>query len=243
MVETEQTELEAVLGHHFRQPEWLERALTHSSRLPEIETGMPEGRFARGREANERLEFLGDAILGVLVSEHLVKLFPDWSEGQLSKSRARLVNTASLCAVARRLGLGAYLRLGRGEVKTGGREKPAVLAGAYETVIAAVYCDAGLDAAREFVQRSLLAHALPAQAGQLGQSDDKSALQELLQGRGLPPAKYRIVSETGPDHRKAFTVEVSVAGEAVACGTGTSKKEAEQAAARLAREQLFGKDA
>ncbi len=232
----EHAELEAALGHRFRQPHWLGRALVHSSRVPEL-------RGEQAVEDNENLEFLGDAVLGLLVSEYLVSSFPDWSEGQLSKSRARLVNANSLHAAARRLDLGRYLKLGRGEEKTGGREKPAVLADAYEAVVAAIYLDAGIEAARGFVQRSLIDQFLREQAHQLGQTDRKSGLQELLQARGLPPAEYRVASESGPDHRKTFVVEVWVAGQAVASGAGANKKEAEQAAARLALAHLAGADA
>ncbi len=241
MVETEQAELETILGHHFRQPEWLERALMHSSCLPELDAeSAQDKRTGKAREDNEKLEFLGDAVLGLLVSEYLVTSFPDWSEGQLSKSRAKLVNSASLHEAARRLGLGQHLRLGRGEEKTGGRQKPAVLADAYEAVVAAIYLDAGLEAAEGFVRRSLLDAAIGKGAYRLGQPDHKSGLQEFLQSRGLPPADYRVMSETGPDHRKTFVVEVWVAGRAIASGVGSSKKEAAQAAARLAREQLPG---
>ncbi len=236
MVESQLAELEAALGHRFRQRDWLECALTHSSRRQEAAA-------TPGAEDNEKLEFLGDAVLGALVSEYLVTSFPDWSEGQLSKSRAKLVNATSLHGAARRLGLGRHLRLGRGEEKTGGREKTAVLADAYEAVVAAIYLDAGLDAARTFVRSSLLEPAMGAGAQQLGQPDHKSGLQELLQARGQPPAEYRVVSEKGPDHRKTFVVEVCVAGRAVASGAGANKKEAEQAAARLALEELRGKHA
>ncbi len=233
MIASEQVELEEALGHRFRQPALLERALTHSSSLPERAAGEASG-------DNEKLEFLGDAILGALVSEYLLTSFPRWSEGQLSKSRAKLVNAASLHAAARRLGLGQHLRLGRGEEKTGGREKPAVLADAYEAVVAAIYLDAGLEAAREFVRRSLLDEAIRGRAHRLGLPDHKSGLQELLQGRGLPPANYRVVRESGPDHRKTFVVEVRVAGGTIASGSGANKKEAEQAAARLALEHFLG---
>jgi ribonuclease III len=128
--------LESVLGHSFRDPRWLVLALTHSSRIPERSADDPT-------ESNEKLEFLGDAVLELLVSEELVRAFPDWSEGQLSKSRARLVNATALSLASQRLGLGHYLRLGRGEEKTGGRLKPALLADAYEAVIAAIYLDGG----------------------------------------------------------------------------------------------------
>ncbi len=231
MVEAEHAELEAALGHRFRQARWLERALVHSSRLPELHG-------VGASEDNENLEFLGDAVLGLLVSEYLVAAFPDWSEGQLSKSRARLVSANTLYAAARHLCLGRYLKLGRGEEKTGGREKPAVLADAYEAVVAAIYLDAGIEAARRFVQRSLIDDFVREHAHLLGQADHKSGLQELLQGRGLPPAEYRVTRETGPDHRKTFIVEVWVGGRAVASGAGANKKEAEQAAARLALESL-----
>lgn len=228
-------ELEAVLGHRFTQPELLLQALTHSSCRAE---GAP------GDEAadNERLEFLGDAVLSLIASEYLLQSFPDWKEGRLSMGRAALVNAASLCAAARRLGLGQHLRLGRGEEKTGGREKPALLADAYEAVIAAIFLDAGLRPARAFVKRTLLDPAALELAGKLSQQDHKSALQELLQRRGISPAEYRVESESGPDHRKTFVVEVSVGGKALASGTGASKKEAEQAAAQAALEQLASEE-
>ena len=227
----ELAELELALGHEFREPRWLLQALTHSSRIPERTAEDSPG-------DNEKLEFLGDAVLELLVSEELVRTFPDWSEGQLSKSRARLVNAASLCTVAQRLGLGKHLRLSRGEEKTGGRLKSAILADAYEAVIAAIYLDAGLDAARRFVQKSLVEGALTAASDALGRPDHKSALQELLQARGMAPCNYRVVEEAGPDHEKTFRVEVRIAGEITAAGTGKTKKEAEQAAAVAALHQL-----
>jgi ribonuclease-3 len=224
-------ELEVVLGHSFRDPRWLLRALTHSSRMPERTADDPP-------DHNEKLEFLGDAVLELVVSEELVRTFPDWSEGLLSKSRAQLVNATSLCVAAQRLDLGNYLRLGRGEEKTGGRSKPALLADAYEAIVAAIYLDAGLDAARGFVQRSLLKDAIATEAGRLGRPDHKSALQELLQSRGMAPGSYQVVEETGPDHEKTFRVEVRVTDEVKAMGTGKTKKEAEQSAALAALQQL-----
>src|SRR5260370_11425449 len=188
-------ELELVLGHEFRDPRWLLQALTHSSRIPERTEEASPG-------DNEKLEFLGDAVLELLVSEELVRPFPDWREGQLSKSGARLVNAASLCSVAQRLGLGKHLRLSRGEEKTGGRSKPALLADAYEAVVAAIYLDAGLQAARRFVQKSLVEVALTAAAGNLGRSDHKSALQEPLQTRGRAPSSYRVHAEACPAHEE-----------------------------------------
>jgi ribonuclease III len=231
MAVSEIAELEAVLGHVFRDPRFLLQALMHSSRLPERAEDDP-------LESNEKLEFLGDAVLELLVSEELVRAFPTWSEGQLSKSRARLVNATALSFAAQRLGLGHHLRLGRGEEKTGGRLKPALQADAYEAVIAAIYLDAGLEAARGFVLKSLVEGALVAEAKRLGRTDHKSVLQELLQSRGVGPCRYHIIDESGPDHKKTFRVEVRIPGEITAIGTGRTKKEAEQSAATAALIQL-----
>jgi ribonuclease III len=224
-------ELESVLGHKFREPERLGRALMHSSRVPERTAEDPSG-------DNEQLEFLGDAVLELIVSEELVRAFPEWTEGQLSKSRARLVNASSLSTAARRLKLGSYLRLGRGEEKTGGRSKPTLLADGYEAVVAALYLDGGLEVARAFVQRSLVSGVIASDAERLSHPDHKSALQELLQARGLEPGRYRIVAESGLDHEKTFRVEVWVTGGITAAGTGRTKKEAEQGAALDALKQL-----
>ncbi len=231
MAASEIAELESILGHRFRDSRWLVQALMHSSRIPERTADDPT-------EDNEKLEFLGDAVLELVVSEELVRAFPGWREGQLSKSRARLVNATVLCQAARRIGLGQHLRLGRGEEKTGGRMKPALLADAYEAVIAAIYLDAGLEAARGFVQRSLVEGAIKVEAERMGRTDHKSTLQELLQSRGLAPGSYRIVEESGPDHSKTFRVEVCIAGEIAGVGTGKTKKEAEQSAAVEALNQL-----
>lgn len=216
--------LEAVLGHRFRQRDWLALALTHSTRRLE----------AAEEGDNERLEFLGDAVVGLLVSEYLAEAFPHWTAGQLSQARARIVSAESLFAAARALRLGDFLRLGRGEEKTGGREKPTLLADAYEAMIAALYYDGGLDAARAVVERTLIAPVMQSGPQGLGQPDEKSALQEYLQARGQSPAEYRLVSESGPDHRKSFRVEVVVAGTAIASAEGGSKKKAEQQAAAQA---------
>jgi ribonuclease-3 len=231
MAAGEIAELESVLGHRFRDPSLLFRALTHSSRIPERESDDPV-------EDNEKLEFLGDAVLELVVSEQLVRVFPDWGEGKLSKSRARLVNAAALSLAAQRLGLGQHLRLGRGEEKTGGRSKPALLADAYEAVISAIYLDSGLEAARGFVNRSLVEGAMTVEAERLGRTDHKSALQELLQSRGIAPGSYHIVEETGPDHQKMFRVEVRISGNITAVGMGRTKKEAEQLAAVAALNML-----
>jgi len=231
MAFTEIAELESILGHQFRDPQRLLQALMHSSRIPERAPGEPS-------ESNEKLEFLGDAVLELVVSEELVREFPDWSEGQLSKSRARLVNATAISLSAQRLGIGKYLRLGRGEEKTGGRSKPALLADAYEALIAAVYLDGGLEAARGFVRRSLVEGAIAVEAERLGHTDHKSALQEYLQSRGMVPGAYHVIAETGPDHQKTFRVEVRIAGQVSAIGCGRTKKEAEQAAAIAALIQL-----
>lgn len=220
--------LEAALGHRFRQRHWLELALTHSTRRLETDQDAD----------NERLEFLGDAVVGLAVSEHLAGAFPSWTAGQLSQARAQIVSAESLYRAARALDLGAYLRLGRGEEKTGGREKPTLLADAYEALIAALYYDAGWEAARDLVRRTLIAPALRDAARTLGQPDAKSALQEFLQSRGQGPAEYRVVSETGPDHRKSFRVEVVVAGSAIASAEAGNKKKAEQQAAECALREL-----
>ena len=227
------------LGYKFSARELLERALTHSSAVPELRsTGADEAVSALLPRDNERLEFLGDAVLELLTSEHLLVAFPEWSEGQLSKSRARIVNAGSLEAAARRLRLGEHLRLGRGEEKSGGREKQTLLADAFEAVVAAVYLDGGLGAAREVLQRVLFEQALEERGERISESDRKSALQELLQGRGRAPAEYRVAGESGPDHQKVFQIEVWIDGERMATGEGSTKKEAEQRAARSALEQL-----
>ena len=231
MAITEIAELESLLGHQFRDPRWLHQALMHSSRIPERAAEEPA-------ESNEKLEFLGDAVLELIVSEELVREFPDWSEGQLSKSRARLVNATAISLAAQRLGLGKYLHLGRGEEKTGGRTKPALLADAYEALIAAIYLDGGLEAARGFVRRSLVEGAIALEAERLGHTDHKSALQEFLQSRGMAPGAYHVIAESGPDHQKTFRVEVRIAGQVTAMGCGRTKKEAEQSAAIAALIQL-----
>lgn len=203
----------------------------HSSRIPERAAGEPE-------ESNEKLEFLGDAVLELIVSEELVRGFPDWSEGQLSKSRARLVNATAISLSAQRLGVGKYLLLGRGEEKTGGRTKPALLADAYEALIAAIYLDGGFEAARAFVRRTLVEGSISVVAERLGHTDHKSALQEFLQSRGMTPGAYHVIAETGPDHQKTFRVEVRIGGQVTAIGCGRTKKEAEQSAAIAALIQL-----
>jgi ribonuclease-3 len=228
-------QLEERLGHAFRNRELLQRALTHSSAIPEMRAGdagdVPP-------QNNEQLEFLGDAVLDLLASEYLVEKFPEWSEGQLSKSRARLVNAQALELAARRVRLGEHLRLGRGEEKTGGREKPALLADAFEAVVAAIYLDAGLSGAKEMLRRTLFELVSEEGSSPLFETDRKSALQEFLQGRGKQPAEYRLAAESGPDHQKTFQVEVWAEGSCLASGQGSTKKEAEQRAAGAALGRL-----
>jgi ribonuclease-3 len=232
-------ELQERLGYKFSSPALLERALTHSSAVPELRvSGAEELANDTLPMDNERLEFLGDAVLELLASEYLLSTFPEWSEGQLSKSRARIVNAGSLEAAARRLRLGEHLRLGRGEEKTGGRDKQTLLADAFEAVVAGIYLDAGLGPTREVLRRVLFEQALEERGERISESDRKSALQEFLQGRGRPPAEYRLAGESGPDHQKVFLIDVWVDGECRATGEGSTKKEAEQRAARSALEQL-----
>jgi ribonuclease III len=237
-------DLQERLGHKFLRPALLERALTHSSIIPQLRGLRPEETEKTAeaviQEDNERFEFLGDAVLELLASEYLLAKFPDWSEGQLSKSRARIVNARSLETAARRLELGEHLRLGRGEEKTGGREKQTILADAFEAVIAAIYLDGGLEPARNVLVRWLFEHALEEDGERMADSDRKSALQEFLQARGQPPAEYRLSGESGPDHQKVFEIEVWANGERLASGWGGTKKEAEQRGAQLALERLRG---
>lgn len=240
MDQSDAEQLQKRLGYRFQKRELLEQALTHSSALPELRAQSSQ-ELAQGSdnvEDNERLEFLGDAVLELLTREYLLESFPDWSEGQLSKCRARLVNARSLHEAAVRVNLGAHLRLGRGEEKTGGREKPAILADAFEAVVAAVYREGGLGEARELLKRLLFEHALEEGGEGIADPDCKSALQEFLQGQGKPPAEYRLIRETGPDHQKTFEVEVWIDGERLALGGGSTKKEAERRAAEAALEIL-----
>ena len=221
--------LQQTIGYRFRDRGLLEHAMTHTSRANEDVSG--------GVRDNESLEFLGDAVLGFLIADLLFNEFPEHDEGQKSKIKAAMVSTATLGRLAERLSLGDHLLLGRGEEKTGGRQKQAVLADSYEALIAAIYLDGGIEHARAFVVREFAALVDEARVGTAGQ-DYKSALQELVQSRNEPLPEYRLIGTVGPDHRKLFQVEVVVNGGAVADATGTSKKEAEQEAARLALERL-----
>ncbi len=220
--------LEAELGHEFRDSALLARALTHSSHMHE--------RLGRGSGPdNEQFEFLGDAVLGFVVSARLVDRYPNYSEGQLSKLKAHLVSAARLVEAARRLRLGQYLQLGRGEELSGGRTKRALLANAVEAIIAALYLDGGIEAARAFIDRFVIGDALARPEPERELLEDyKSSLQELLQARKLPPPKYVVVKERGPQHRKIFTIEVRVGADFSARAEGPAKKSAAQEAARKA---------
>lgn len=235
--------LEALLGHRFQRPELLHRALTHSSRAREQEasTGGSIG-------DNEQLEFLGDAVLGFVTSEELYRRYPEFEEGHLSKLRAHLVSGRHLVRVARELDLGKYLALGRGEEKSGGRSKSALLVNALEAVVAAIYLDAGVEKARELIlQRILLPElqSLPAGGADVPITDYKSTLQERVHSTGHAQPSYVLVKEEGPEHRKTFTVEARLhkgggdrQPEFVARAAGATKKRAEQEAARQALEYL-----
>jgi ribonuclease-3 len=223
MTEDERLQLESLLGYRFHDAEWLEEALTHRSLRQGI--GGPD---------NERLEFLGDRVLGLAVSERLCALYPDWEAGKLSKGLARLVNASSIQAASKRLRLGEHLRLGPGEEKTGGREKKRLLSDAYEAVLGAIYLDGGLAPSADFVERTLLVPALRAEVEALERPDHKSALQEWLQERGIAVVEYRLADAIGPDHQKTFEVEVWHEGKQLSLASGRTKKEAEQAAAKLA---------
>jgi len=226
-------ELQERIGYRFRDRGLLEHALTHKSRAAEDASG--------GVADNESLEFLGDAVLGLVVAEMLFRKYPHYNEGQKSKIKASVVSTQALARRAEQIQLGDHLLLGRGEEKTGGRFKQALLADGYEALIAALYLDGGLAAAAGFLERELT-DAIESGAGEpvVGQ-DYKSALQERLQALGRPLPEYRVAAESGPDHRKEFTIAVVVAGEVLGTASGKAKKEAEQEAARLAVEQLGGR--
>jgi ribonuclease-3 len=225
--------LEERIGYHFRDLGLLEHALTHRSRAHEDASG--------GVIDNESLEFLGDAVLGFAIADMLFARFPTHSEGYKSKVKAGIVSAASLARLAENIDLGRYVLLGRGEEKTGGRHKHAILADGFEALIAAIYLDGGIDAARAFIGSCFgpMIAAAGDQAAEASFTEDwKSALQEWLQahGRGLP--HYRLAAAEGPDHRKRFDVEVVVGGTPAGRAVGRSKKEAEQQAAREALAKL-----
>ena len=221
--------LEERLGYTFQNRRLLENALTHSSYANENK--------AKGESSNERLEFLGDSVLGMVVADHLYRNHPDLPEGELTRTRAALVCEESLVEVAAELNLGEYLRLGKGEESGGGRKRPSIQADAVEAVLAAVYLDGGIGSARKIIQRYILCREIE---GLNSSRDYKTALQELVQRESGQMLKYRLTGEEGPDHDKRFFVEVDLNGTPVGSGKGHSKKEAEQMAAKAAIAKLGG---
>jgi ribonuclease-3 len=223
-VELQSETLEAALGYQFTSRELLARAFTHRSSVHEKTS-------SGAASDNEQLEFLGDAILGFVVSDVLVSSHPDYPEGRLSKLKAQLVSASHLHAVAARLRLGEHLLLGRGEEMSGGREKKALLANVVEALIAALYLDGGMDPARLFIVQHVIGEAEPSDEMALA-ADYKSALQEMAQSMKLPQPRYAIVEERGPEHAKTFLVEVRVGRDWVSRAEGLSKKSAGQKAAQ-----------
>lgn len=222
--------LEEEIGYRFRNHDLFLRALTHKSRIYEKN---PPG---QGQNDNEQLEFLGDSILGFIISEYLTRKFPGHPEGRLSKMKAHLVSANRLFEVAQAINLGEHLLLGRGEEMSGGREKRALLADAVEALIAAIYLDSGIEEARRFIEDHVPTDL--DEDGDMAVSDYKSALQETAQALKLPQPKYAILSEDGPEHAKMFTVEVRVGQNWVSRAQGNSKKSAGQKAAQQVLQQL-----
>ena len=221
--------LEEKLGYTFQDRSLLEQALTHSSCANE----------SRGKlQSNERLEFLGDSILGMVVADHLYRNHPDLPEGELTRTRAALVCEESLVEAAQMLNLGAHLRLGKGEEAGGGRHRPSIQADAVEAVLAAVYLDGGIGSARKIIQKYILSREV---AGLTKPRDYKTALQELVQRESDQVLKYQLVGEEGPDHDTRLFVEVTLNGTTIGSGSGRSKKEAEQMAAHMGIQSLESK--
>ena len=223
-------ELEAAIGYRFRNISYLQNALAHSSYANE--------RWHNSLMSNERLEFLGDSILGMVVADHLYRSFPNRPEGELTRMRADMVCERALAKVANQIGLGGHILLGKGEELGGGRSRESILADAVESIIAACYLDGGMEAAKLFIDRFVLSDV---PVTKLHNTDYKTALQELVQQKKNQIIQYTLVGESGPDHDKQFRVELSLNGEVVGHGTGTSKKRAEQEAAKVAFEALSHK--
>ena len=221
-------DLEDAIGYRFKNISLLQNALAHSSYANE--------RWHNSLMSNERLEFLGDSILGMLVADYLYRNFPDRPEGDLTRMRADMVCEKTLATVANGLGLGTHLLLGKGEDAGGGRTRNSILADAVESVIAACYLDGGMAAAVQFVEKFILVNV---PVTRLHNVDYKTALQELVQQKKNQVLCYTLVGESGPDHDKVFTVELTLNGAVVGVGTGSSKKRAEQDAARAATDKLF----
>ena len=222
--------LEQKIGYSFKKRALLQTALTHSSYANE--------RHDPDCQSYERLEFLGDSILGLVTADFLYQQEPKLPEGKMTRLRAELVCEASLHKTALELGLGAYMRLGRGEEHTGGRERPSILADMVESIIAAMYLDGGLDKARSFILSRVLNHVVITETHR--SADYKTELQELVQKKSGQQIRYEMVAESGPDHNKIFTFRVSINGQPAGEGSGRTKKEAEQMAACMALEALRG---
>ena len=223
-------DLEKAIGYQFRNIMLLQNALTHSSYANEC--------WHDSLKSNERLEFLGDSVLGMVVAEHLYAAFPQRPEGELTKMRADMVCEQALARVAEKLNLGDHLLLGHGEEQTGGRSRVSILADAVESVIAACFLDGGMTVAKAFIEKFVLSNASGAKMQNM---DYKTALQELIQQKKGQQLSYRLVGESGPDHDKQFVVEVSLNNIVVGTGSGSSKKRAEQDAAKEALTRLLGK--
>ena len=221
-------DLETAIGYKFRNIQLLQNALTHSSYANE--------RWHNSLLSNERLEFLGDSVLGMLVAEYLYGTFPDRPEGELTRMRADMVCEHTLATVANKIGLGEHLLLGHGEERLGGRSRESILADATESVIAACFLDGGLEAAAQFVKKYILVEVPVSRPNNM---DYKTALQELVQQKKNQVLVYTLVGQSGPDHDKLFDVQVSLNGTVVGSGSGRSKKRAEQMAAKAAVEKLF----
>ena len=221
-------DLENAIGYRFKDITLLQNALTHSSYANE--------RWHDSLKSNERLEFLGDSILGMVVAEHLYRNYPDRPEGELTRMRADMVCENSLAAVANSIGLGEHLLLGHGEDQGGGRSRASILADAVESVIAASFLDGGMEAARAMIARFVLCKV---PSGQLHNVDYKTALQEQVQQKKNQTLSYVLADQYGPDHDKHFVVQVQLNGQTIGQGNGTSKKRAEQDAAKNAMETLF----
>ena len=221
-------DLEKAIGYQFRNISLLQNALTHSSYANE--------RWHNSLLSNERLEFLGDSVLGMLVADYLYRTFPDRPEGELTRMRADMVCEHTLATAANRIGLGAHLQLGHGEEQGGVRTRESILADAMESVIAASFLDGGLEAALKIVRQFILVE-VPVK--KLHNADYKTALQELVQQKKNQVLSYAMVGQSGPDHDKKFDVEVSLNGRVVGKGSGSSKKRAEQMAAKAAIENLY----
>ena len=220
-------DLEAAIGYRFKNISLLQNALTHSSYANE--------RWHNSLLSNERLEFLGDAVLGMTVAKYLYQTFPDRPEGELTRMRADMVCEQTLAKVAAKIELGRHLLLGNGEEQGGGRSRNSILADAVESIIAASYLDGGMEAAQRFIEQFILVE-VPVK--QLHNADYKTALQELVQQKKNQVLTYSLVGESGPDHDKKFDVEVKLNGNVIGTGSGSSKKRAEQDAARVALEKI-----